>query len=85
MTLCCRSQPIWQSFRGNFPTWPIHIKILNKFNHRICDTQKRKENKIHTGLGSLQSQVAFKVLLKPKAIKNVQLHTGVHDAGELFD
>lgn len=40
---------------------------------------------MHTGLRSLQTQVAFKVLLKPKGIKNVQLHTGVYDAGQLFD
>lgn len=45
MLLCCRSQPTWQSFRENFPTWPIHIKLLNGFNHRICDNQKGKKTK----------------------------------------
>lgn len=47
--------------------------------------RKGKKTKSTQGWESLQSQVAFKVLLKPKAIKNVQSHTGVHDAGELFD
>lgn len=49
MMLCCRAQPTWQSFRENFPTWPLHIKYLISLITESVTPRKGKKTKSTQG------------------------------------